>query len=184
MFVGEEEEGALFSGLRGEHLGEELLGLALGEVCNGLEGRFLAVEVSFVFVGEGVQEPGFGGDAFGLFLDFLGGGDFEFCELFFGEFGELFGEAFEEGVGPALKFVGGVGAGLDDEVGEEAVFLAGGSAPDDVAELLLGPHFVVEGLADEVVDDEHGGTVFGGVHGDAVFSPEGRVVDFKFVGAE
>ena len=184
VFVGEEKEGALFAGLGGEHVLQEGGGLALGQVLDGFEGGVWAIEVAFVFVGQGVEKSGFGGDAFGLFFDLFGGGDFEFFEFFVGEFGELFGEALEEGVGPALKFVGGVGSGLDDEVGDEAVFFAGGSAPDDVAELLFGPHFVVEGLADEVVDDEHGGAVFWGVQCDAVFSPECGVVDFEFVGAE
>ena len=71
----------------------------------------------------------------------------------------------EELVGALLEFVGGVGAGLDDEVGDEAIFLAVGAAPDDVAELLLEVHFVVEGLADEIVDHEHGGAVGRGVFG-------------------
>ena len=184
VFVGEEEEGALFSRIGIEHVFEESGGLAFGQAVDGFEGGFLAAKVGPVFVGKGVEESGFGSDAFGLFLDLFSCGDFELFKFFVGEFGELFREAFEEGVGSALKFVSRVGSGLDDEVGNEAVFFAGGSAPDDIAELLLGPHFNVERLADEVVDHEHGSTVFRGVLGDAVFSPECGVVDFEFVSAE
>lgn len=54
VFVGEEEEGALFSSFWGEHGFDEGGGLAFGQAVDGFEGGFLAVEIGIVFVGEGV----------------------------------------------------------------------------------------------------------------------------------